>query len=137
MIGGALWTAAWLPGALMAVAVQLGLGVLGLAFARAPAPHARVVGALIYAFCCLLACALLVGAAAHLATGRPAEAWVLPIGLPWLGAHLRRDPRGCHADDDGVVARQHHIDDDDLQECNQLRVKRFHEVLRVLLRQRG
>ena len=39
---------------------------------------------------------------------------------------LRRDPGGREADDDGVVAGQHDVDDDDLCECDQLWVKGFH-----------
>lgn len=88
---GALLNGLWLPAGLVAIAAQVGLGVIGLAFARAKAAQARSVGALIYALCFLIACALFVGAAMHLAAARDAETWVLPVGLPWLGAHFRLD----------------------------------------------
>ena len=37
-----------------------------------------------------------------------------------LGAHLRLDPRGRHADHDGVVAGEHQVDHDDLGEGDEL-----------------
>ena len=40
-----------------------------------------------------------------------------------LGAHLRRDPRRRHADDDGVVAGEHQVDHDDLGEGDELLVE--------------
>jgi hydrogenase-4 component B len=71
---------------LLLVAALLGLAVLAVPAGRRPA--ARIV---VYGGSLLLTAALLGGALTGLATGAKAEL-VLPVGLPWLGAHFRVDP---------------------------------------------
>lgn len=91
MEGGGIGFGLLLPAMLVVIALQLGLGCLGVMFARAPIGRVKAIGAVIYGFCMLIACALVASAATHLILGRAAEEWVLPVGLPWLGAHFRLD----------------------------------------------
>src|SRR5262245_255029 len=73
--------------ALMGVAVLLVAALLAMALqARRGASH------FVYPIC-LIACAVLLGIAcsALLAAAEPAPTLVLPIGLPWIGAHFRID----------------------------------------------
>ncbi|MBB5048368.1 formate hydrogenlyase subunit 3/multisubunit Na+/H+ antiporter MnhD subunit [Rhodopseudomonas rhenobacensis] len=71
---------------LVCVAALLGIAVLAVALSRAKAATALVYGAT------LIVCALaLIGALRALLAGTGADEIVLPIGLPWLGAHFRLD----------------------------------------------
>lgn len=72
---------------LFCVAVLLATAVLSVALARRSGFHKMTYGA------SLVVCAAgLVAAAAHLvASGGAASALELPLGLPWLGVHLRVD----------------------------------------------
>ncbi|HUO53414.1 MAG TPA: hydrogenase 4 subunit B, partial [Rhodoblastus sp.] len=76
-----------LAGALLGVAVLLALGALAVAL-RA---HRRV-AALIYGGALALCAAIFAGALTNLLAAPPPETLVLPLGLPWLGAHFRLDP---------------------------------------------
>lgn len=49
------------------------------------------VGALVYGGCALTALAGLAGAVPHLIGAAPDVEWVLPMGLPWVGAHFALD----------------------------------------------
>src|SRR5262245_66646035 len=74
--------------ALMGVAVLLAAALLAMVLqALRGASH------FIYTIC-FMACAVLLGIActALLAAADPAPTLVLPIGLPWIGAHFRIDP---------------------------------------------
>ena len=67
-------------------AALLALAVLGATVARKSyAP------ALIYVFALAISAALLIGAVVQLLGGAQGEAIVLPLGLPWIGAHFRVD----------------------------------------------
>jgi hydrogenase-4 component B len=73
--------------ALAGIVALFGLGPIAIALHRA-----RAASAFIYAAC--LALTLLLGAnalAVLLGLAAPAT-WVLPFGLPWLGAHFAMDP---------------------------------------------
>ncbi len=71
---------------LSCVAVLLALAAGAVVIARAAWAPALVYGA------CLAACLLALGAASiHLLGGAPPSAVTLPLGLPWVGAHLRID----------------------------------------------
>ncbi|MFG1293952.1 hydrogenase 4 subunit B [Xanthobacter versatilis] len=70
--------------ALGAVAVLLALAGLGVATARRPAGRPLVYGG-------ALAVTLLAGLSALTAIAAPAAGIVLPLGIPWIGAHLRLD----------------------------------------------
>ena len=73
--------------ALTGVAVLLGAGVLAVALQRLPG-----VSRLIYAVCLATCLAILGLACAQLLAGAaPAPEVLLPIGLPWIGAHFRMD----------------------------------------------
>jgi formate hydrogenlyase subunit 3/multisubunit Na+/H+ antiporter MnhD subunit len=72
--------------ALVCAAALLALAVLAVLLARAP-----YVGRLIYAACMLVTAVSLAAALTHLLAARVPEALTLPVGLPWLGAHLRLD----------------------------------------------
>jgi hydrogenase-4 component B len=72
--------------ALFGVAVLLALAVLALLMVRSP-----MASRLIYTACMIVTAASLAAALSHLLTARPPEEFTLPIGLPWLGAHLRLD----------------------------------------------
>src|SRR5690349_12955429 len=72
--------------ALIGAAVLLALAVLAVVMARSP-----YASRLIYSACMLVTAVSLAAALTHLLAARPPEALTLPIGLPWLGAHLRLD----------------------------------------------
>jgi hydrogenase-4 component B len=71
---------------LLCAGVLLALAVLAVLMVRSP-----FVSRLIYAACMLVTAVSLAAALTHLLAARPAEGLTLPIGLPWLGAHLRLD----------------------------------------------
>jgi formate hydrogenlyase subunit 3/multisubunit Na+/H+ antiporter MnhD subunit len=73
--------------ALMGVAVLLAAALLGMALQAL-----RRAGHFVYVIC-FTACAVLLGVACStlLAAADPAPTLVLPIGLPWIGAHFRID----------------------------------------------
>lgn len=70
--------------ALVAAALLLALAVPGVALAARPAGRRVVYGG-------ALAVCLLAGVSAFTAIFAPAGALVLPLGLPWIGMHLRLD----------------------------------------------
>ncbi|MBO0741916.1 MAG: hydrogenase 4 subunit B, partial [Hyphomicrobiaceae bacterium] len=78
--------------------MPVAMALIGVAVLLAAAPLAVALQALrgashvIYATC-FMACAVLLGIAcsALLAAADPARTLVLPIGLPWIGAHFRID----------------------------------------------
>ena len=72
--------------ALACGSMLLALAVLAVLMVRSP--HAS---RLIYAACMLVTAVSLVAALTHLLAARAPEALTLPVGLPWLGAHLRLD----------------------------------------------
>ena len=75
-----------LGGDLLAVGALLAFGPAALALSRA-----RHLSSLIYGGVFLI-CVVLFGAALQrLIAAPPAEALILPLGLPWLGAHFRID----------------------------------------------
>ena len=69
------------------ILVLLALAVTGLALGRRPQSRA-----LVYGGCFGIATALVALGLAALAFGREPETLVLPLGVPWLGMHLRLDP---------------------------------------------
>ncbi|MFG1343687.1 hydrogenase 4 subunit B [Xanthobacter autotrophicus DSM 431] len=71
--------------ALCAVALFLGLAVLGVVFARRPSGRVIVYGG-------ALAVSGVAALSALTALATPAAGLVLPLGIPWIGAHLRLDP---------------------------------------------
>jgi hydrogenase-4 component B len=71
---------------LTCAAVLLALAVLAVVMARS-----RYTNRLIYAACMLVTAVSLAAALTHLLAARVPEALTLPVGLPWLGAHLRLD----------------------------------------------
>ena len=80
-----------LEGLLWCVAALLGAGVAALALARHRAASALVYGAVLG----VATLALLAALAALLARDPLADALMLPVGLPWLGAHFRLDALGA------------------------------------------
>jgi hydrogenase-4 component B len=72
--------------ALICTVVLLALAVLAVLMVRSP-----LASRLIYAACMLVTAVCLAAALTHLLGARAAEELSLPIGLPWLGAHLRLD----------------------------------------------
>ncbi len=68
------------------VAGLLGVAILALAVGRRPAGSATV-----YGLCLVLSVVALATALAQLLGAAPATSRVLPLGLPWLGAHFRID----------------------------------------------
>ena len=72
--------------ALVCAAALLALAVLAVLLARAP-----YAGRLIYAACMIVTAVSLGAALVQLLAAREPEALTLPVGLPWLGAHLRLD----------------------------------------------
>jgi hydrogenase-4 component B len=72
--------------ALVCAAALLALAVLAVLLARAP-----YAGRLIYAASMLVTAVSLAAALTHLLAARVPEVLTLPVGLPWLGAHLRLD----------------------------------------------
>ncbi len=73
---------------LWCVAALLGTACLGIAIGPM-----RNAGAVIYGICLLTSLVALAAALAHLMGGTTAtpQAMTLPLGLPWLGSHLRLD----------------------------------------------
>src|SRR5690606_18585397 len=71
---------------LWCVAGLLGAAVLALAVGRRPAGSAMV-----YGLCLVLSVVALATALAQLLGAGAATSRVLPLGLPWLGAHFRID----------------------------------------------
>src|SRR5438067_11851714 len=71
---------------LLCAGVLLALAVLAVVMVRSP-----FVSRLIYAASMLVTAASLAAALTHLLGAPPPEELSLPIGLPWLGAHLRLD----------------------------------------------
>ena len=73
--------------ALTGVAVLLGAGLLAVALQRLPG-----ISRLVY-FVCFVACLAILGVACGelLAGTVPAPTLLLPVGLPWVGAHFRVD----------------------------------------------
>ncbi len=69
------------------ILVLLALAVAGLALGRRP--QSRI---LVYGGCFGIATALTALGLAALAFGREPATLVLPLGVPWLGMHLRLDP---------------------------------------------
>ncbi len=72
--------------ALVCAAVLVALAILAVLMARSP--HAS---RLIYSACLLVTAVSLAAALTQLLAARMPEALTLPVGLPWLGAHLRLD----------------------------------------------
>src|SRR5215472_3988411 len=72
--------------ALVCAAVLLALAVLAALMARSP-----YASRLIYAACMFVSAASLAAALTYLLFARVPEGLTLPVGLPWLGAHLRLD----------------------------------------------
>jgi hydrogenase-4 component B len=75
-----------LMASLWSIAALFALGAAAIAFGRD-----RRFGALAYALSAALALVLFCSGVAHL-VGGGAETLMLPLGLPWLGAHVRLDP---------------------------------------------
>jgi hydrogenase-4 component B len=71
---------------LTCAALLLALALLAVLVARSP--HAS---RFIYAACMLVTAVSLAAALTHLLAAPVPEALTLPVGLPWLGAHLRLD----------------------------------------------
>jgi hydrogenase-4 component B len=67
-------------------AVLLALAPTAVLLARSPAATR-----LVYAACMVTTAISLAAALAYLLTARTAEAAAFPVGVPWLGAHLRLD----------------------------------------------
>src|SRR5947209_6577098 len=67
-------------------AVLLALAPLAVLMTRSPAATR-----LIYATCLVTTAISLAAALAHLLAARTAEVAAFPVGVPWLGAHLRLD----------------------------------------------
>jgi len=72
--------------ALACAALLLALAPLAVLMARSP-QATRI----IYAACMITAAVSLAAALVDLLTLRPPETIALPVGVPWLGAHLRLD----------------------------------------------
>src|SRR5262249_19413359 len=75
--------------ALIGVAVLLAAALLAIVLVRGARRFVYPI--------CFVACALLLGIACAqlLAAADPAPTLVLPMGLPWIGAHFRIDPLGA------------------------------------------
>ena len=72
--------------ALAGAALELALGVCAVIIVKSAAASRIIYGAIIVVTTLSLAAAL-----THLLSAAPAESLTLPVGLPWLGAHLRID----------------------------------------------
>src|SRR5678816_3267766 len=72
--------------ALSCVAALFGIGLIAVALARRQ--FATVV---IYSACLLVTTIACITALWHLLTGTAADITILPLGLPWVGAHFRLD----------------------------------------------
>ncbi|TAM96225.1 MAG: hydrogenase 4 subunit B [Rhizobiaceae bacterium] len=77
-----------MPTVLVCIAGLLGLSVLAIVLARRPASSS-----IVYGLC--LAVSLFLCALAVLSIRQAPSQAVLPLGLPWLGAHFRLDPLAC------------------------------------------
>ena len=71
---------------LLCVAAYLGLGLAGIAL------KGRAASIVVYAGSFAVAITALAGGARVLLESPPASELLLPIGIPWLGAHFRLDP---------------------------------------------
>src|SRR3546814_19861351 len=76
-----------LAAALWCVAALLSIGVFSIVLNRTPKIYRATYGASL----AVSGIALVAGAAHLLMTGGEASNLILPIGLPWLGAHFRLD----------------------------------------------
>ena len=72
--------------ALSCVAALLAAAIVAVVIGRA-----AIANALIYGLCATAALISLFAALKHLLGAAPAESMVLPLGIPWLGAHFRID----------------------------------------------
>src|SRR3954463_10343270 len=72
--------------ALSAIAALLMLGPLGAVPSRV-----RAAGSLVYGACAVLSTVLLAAGCGQLLAGGGSPELVLPLGLPWIGAHFRAD----------------------------------------------
>src|SRR3954469_21509508 len=72
--------------ALSAIAALLMLGPLGAVPSRL-----RAAGSLVYGACAVLSTVLLAAGCGQLLAGGGSPELVLPLGLPWIGAHFRAD----------------------------------------------
>jgi len=77
-----------MPTVLVCIAGLLGLSALAIILTRRPA-----VSPIVYGLC--LAVSLVLCAVAALSIRQAPSQAVLPLGLPWLGAHFRLDPLAC------------------------------------------
>jgi formate hydrogenlyase subunit 3/multisubunit Na+/H+ antiporter MnhD subunit len=77
-----------MPIVLACVAGLMGVSALSLFLVRRSAATPAVYGT-------CLAVSLALGATSLLSIGQVASETVLPLGLPWLGAHFRLDPLAC------------------------------------------
>lgn len=75
-----------LAAALWGVAALLGIALLAV-----PACRFRIASPIIYAACLVISVPLLAAGLSHMIVGGPAPTLRLPVGLPWIGAHLRLD----------------------------------------------
>ncbi len=71
---------------LTSVAILLANGVLAIGLTRRPAA-----GTVVYGVALVVSLVLLIGALWRLVTFASADVVVLPLGLPWIGAHFRID----------------------------------------------
>ena len=74
----------------MLIATALG-ALVGLAILAVVFGGFRRIHTLTYAGCVLACATLLVGGLRHLGASEASSSLVLPLGLPWLSAHLRLD----------------------------------------------
>jgi formate hydrogenlyase subunit 3/multisubunit Na+/H+ antiporter MnhD subunit len=65
--------------------------LLAIAVLAIPAGRSKDATAMVYGACLATSIAALVAASAALIAGAPASEIVLPLGLPWIGAHFRID----------------------------------------------
>jgi hydrogenase-4 component B len=76
-----------------ALLVTIAGGLLLAGVLAAPVARHRVTGPLVYAVCGVLSVAALGAALYDLVTAAgPSPELILPLGLPWIGAHFRLDP---------------------------------------------
>jgi hydrogenase-4 component B len=77
----------------MMLAIILACAIVLLALAPCAVMMARSLARtrLIYGVCAAIMAISLAAALAHLLGSRPPQAFALPVGVPWLGAHLRLD----------------------------------------------
>ena len=77
---------------LACVAVLLILPPLAIAISRF-----AVASSLVYGTSLIVSGVLLAAALSHLLGAEPSESKMLPVGVPWLGAHFRLDALAAHA----------------------------------------